>query len=86
MSLIDAACDVATRHERKILRVFVRIGEVSGVSPDALRFSFDLAAEGTLADGSALEIENVAGADLQLRALELQEPADADVSLDAPHR
>jgi hydrogenase nickel incorporation protein HypA/HybF len=38
--------------------VHVRVGPLSGVVEDALRFSFHLAAEGTEAAGARLEIES----------------------------
>ena len=39
--------------------IHVRIGEMAGVSEDALRFAFDVMARGTAADGAALEIERI---------------------------
>jgi hydrogenase nickel incorporation protein HypA/HybF len=39
----------------------LRIGELAGVVPDALRFSFGLAGEGTVLDGARLEVETVPG-------------------------
>jgi hydrogenase nickel incorporation protein HypA/HybF len=39
--------------------VRVRIGALSGVAPDALSFSWELAAQGTIAAGSRLDIETV---------------------------
>jgi hydrogenase nickel incorporation protein HypA/HybF len=43
-----------------VCAVHLRIGPLSGVVPDALRFSFDLAAEGTVCAGANLMIEEVA--------------------------
>ncbi|MBI3854398.1 MAG: hydrogenase maturation nickel metallochaperone HypA [Planctomycetes bacterium] len=42
--------------ERKVRRVVIEIGKLSAVLPDAVRFCFDLCAEGTPAEGAALEI------------------------------
>lgn len=42
--------------ERKVKRVVLEIGKLSCVLPDAVRFCFDLCAEGTTAEGAALEI------------------------------
>jgi hydrogenase nickel incorporation protein HypA/HybF len=39
-----------------IRRVRVQVGRLSGVVPGALRFCFELAAEGTTLDGAELEI------------------------------
>jgi hydrogenase nickel incorporation protein HypA/HybF len=43
-----------------IALVRLDIGELSGVVPDAIRFSFELAAEGTSVAGATLEITEVA--------------------------
>jgi hydrogenase nickel incorporation protein HypA/HybF len=43
-----------------IALVRLDIGELSGVVPDAIRFSFSVAAEGTSVAGAALEITEVA--------------------------
>jgi hydrogenase nickel incorporation protein HypA/HybF len=39
--------------------VHLRIGVLSGVDPQALRFAYDMACEGTTLEGSRLEIESV---------------------------
>jgi hydrogenase nickel incorporation protein HypA/HybF len=56
---------VATVEERvrpaRVCRVHLRIGELSGVVPDALRFCFDACAQGTALEGAALEIDEVRG-------------------------
>jgi hydrogenase nickel incorporation protein HypA/HybF len=59
-SIVEAVCEKAAG--RPIHRVTVRIGALTAVVPDAMRFCFDLACEGTVADGAALEIEQRAGA------------------------
>lgn len=41
---------------RKVRRVVVEIGKLSAVLPDAVRFCFDLCAEGTVLEGALLEI------------------------------
>lgn len=48
----DAACGGVT----------VRIGALTAVVPDAMRFCFDLAVEGILADGAELAIDHRPGA------------------------
>jgi len=40
----------------RVKRVVVEIGALAAVLPDALRFSFDLATEGTRAEGAILDI------------------------------
>src|SRR5580704_18911692 len=42
--------------ERKVSRVVLEIGKLSCVLPDAIRFCFDLCADGTIAEGAELEI------------------------------
>ncbi len=44
---------------RRVGSLRVRIGELSGVVPDALAFSFDLASDGTLLEGAELITETV---------------------------
>ena len=46
---------------RRILRVVLVIGKLSLILPDAVRFCFELCAEGTPAEGAVLEIEEPAG-------------------------
>lgn len=46
----------ARARERKVKRIVLEIGKLSCVLPDAVRFCFDLCAEGTIAEGAELEI------------------------------
>lgn len=58
--LIDVACEAAEREgDVRVTRLTVRIGRLSGVVREALRFAFDLAAAGSLCHDAALEIEEV---------------------------
>jgi len=60
MSLVEIATEEVGRlGDVRIEAVHVRLGPLSGVVEDALRFSFDLVAEGTAIDGARLEIEHV---------------------------
>ena len=52
---------VARFGETPVAIVCLEIGELSGVVPDAIRFCFDLATEGTPVAGATLEIVEVAG-------------------------
>lgn len=45
----------------RITRVVLEIGKLSAVLPDAVRFCFDAATEGTVAEGAELEIIEVPG-------------------------
>jgi hydrogenase nickel incorporation protein HypA/HybF len=59
LAITQSIVDAVVEHvgEEKVLVVRLRIGPLSGVVPDALRFCFDLAAEGTCLSGARLEIE-----------------------------
>lgn len=46
---------------RKVLRVVLEVGKLSGVLPDAVRFCFGPCAEGTAAEGAVLEIVETPG-------------------------
>lgn len=45
----------------RVERVRLAIGALSGVEVEALRFGFDVAMRGSVAEGARLEIEEVAG-------------------------
>lgn len=54
-SLVEIAAQAAAKAQaRRVLEVHLRIGALSGVEPGALLFCYDLAAEGTLLQGSKL--------------------------------
>jgi hydrogenase nickel incorporation protein HypA/HybF len=64
VGIMESALTVVQRHaaERKahrVDRIVLRIGALSGVEPDALRFAFDVVTRGTVAEGAALAIEDV---------------------------
>jgi len=46
----------------RILKIRLRLGALSGVVEDSLRFAFDVVSHETRAAGATLEIENVPGA------------------------
>ncbi len=53
---------VAARSDgARVRRVVLEIGKLAAVLPDAVRFAFELASEGTVAEGAALEIVETAG-------------------------
>lgn len=59
LELIELAAAEAHRlGDARVVSVRVRAGPLSGVVPDALRFSFDVAAAGTTIEGARLEIES----------------------------
>jgi len=60
LGLIELATEEAARQGAvRVSTLYVRLGPLSGVVSDALRFSFDLAAEGTPIEGARLEIEEI---------------------------
>ena len=53
------ALDYATRENAKrISKLSMRVGTLSGVEPDALRFAFDIVTQHTIAAGAQLDIES----------------------------
>ena len=60
LHLIEAAESAArAAGAREVVRVRLRLGELAGVDAQALRFSFDVAVQGTLLAGAVLDIEDV---------------------------
>jgi hydrogenase nickel incorporation protein HypA/HybF len=59
----------------RITRVVLRLGVLSGVDSEALRFSFPLAAEGTRAEGAELVLEEVP---LRVRSADCGAETEAD--------
>ncbi len=60
MSILDAVEDEAVRHNYdSVHAIYVRIGALSGVVPDALLSAYELAAENTRFARTRLVIENV---------------------------
>ncbi len=57
LSIVEGAGEEAARRGGKVSVVHLRLGQLSGVVKDALLFSYDLACEGTLLEGSQLMIE-----------------------------
>lgn len=93
-SLVDLVTrEVAGRPGARVTAVKVKIGELSGVEPEALRFAFDALKAGTACAGAALVVEPVgaawmggdlvAGTELDLAAIEIAEPAEVNDHGDA---
>jgi hydrogenase nickel incorporation protein HypA/HybF len=55
MAVETAKASGATR----VLAVRLRVGTLSGVVPEALRFAFDVVCRDTMAEGASLELESV---------------------------
>lgn len=76
LSLVDAVCDELPRLGGACVRsVHVRVGALSGVSADALTFAFDIAADASPIAGARIEVEQTAGRELEVRALEVIDAA-----------
>jgi len=58
-SVVDAVCERAAG--RSVHSVRLRVGALTAVVPEAMRFCFDLAVEGTAAEGARLDIEHRPG-------------------------
>jgi hydrogenase nickel incorporation protein HypA/HybF len=60
-SLVESIRAEAAAHRgARVTRVGIRVGELSGVQPDALQFSFDVIVRDTDLRGATLDIERVA--------------------------
>lgn len=66
MSLCESILQVLeqqaeTQHYRKVKTVWLEIGALSGVEIEALRFSFEVVVQGSLAEHAQLEIIKIPG-------------------------
>jgi len=64
MSVAENILEIIERHApvqdgARVKVIRLRIGELAGVVPESLRFCFEVASEGTVADGAELQIEKV---------------------------
>jgi len=59
-SLLEIVKEQALLHgARRVSRVRVRVGALSGVVPEALTFAFEAMSKGGIAEGAVLEVEEV---------------------------
>ena len=58
-SIVAGVCE--RLGDQRVTRVVLEIGKLSGVVPDAVRFCFDLCAEGTTLAGAQLDIVEPSG-------------------------
>jgi hydrogenase nickel incorporation protein HypA/HybF len=59
-SVLDIVLQESQNHKvNRVLSVAVKVGELSAVETESLRFCFDFLTKGTLAEGAMLEIERV---------------------------
>jgi hydrogenase nickel incorporation protein HypA/HybF len=59
LAIAEAVLAIAARHAegRRVTRIELTVGALRQVVPSALEFSFEIAAQGTAAEGAALAIE-----------------------------
>lgn len=77
--VVDEACDATARSGgARVTKLVLRIGALAGVVDEALRFSFEVAAEGTACQGAALVIERV---DLRVMCTHCREQRTIDSGL-----
>jgi len=59
-SIVDSAREHAAAHGgRRVLRIGVRVGEISGVAVESLEFCFGMTVKDTDLDGATLDLEPV---------------------------
>ena len=58
-SVVEAVMD--RTGEQRVVEVRLRVGRLSGVVPDAMRFCFDLVTDGTPLQGARLDIDEPQG-------------------------
>jgi hydrogenase nickel incorporation protein HypA/HybF len=63
LAVTQGVVDMITERvpDRRVTTVRLEIGRLSGVMPDAVRFCFDVVADGTTVQGAALEITEPSG-------------------------
>lgn len=75
MSIADSAAEEVRKYEgSRVCAVHLRLGDLSGVVKEALLFSWEASCEGTPLAGARLVIEEVNGRDLEVAALEIEDP------------
>ena len=72
LSIVEGVAEEAEQHGGGPVRaVHLRLGRLSGIVPEALLFSYEVACEGTSLQGSELRIEEVEGSEMLIVAMEL---------------
>lgn len=59
LEVADSALKSAAVRRPRVVRLNLRVGRLTAVVPDSLRFYFDLLTPGTSLEGASLEIEEV---------------------------
>ena len=59
-SIVDTVREQAAAHAgRRVLRIGVRVGDISGVAIDSLEFCFDMTTKDTELEGATLDLERI---------------------------
>ena len=79
LGITQEVVSIATEHSggRRVTRVVLEIGKLSGMLPDSVRFCFELCAQGTVVEGAVLEVIETPG-------LARCRVCGSEVSLDRP--
>jgi len=60
-NIVDAVQDHArSNNVKKVMKVILEVGKVSGVVPESLEFCFEICTKDTALEGAELEIQSVA--------------------------
>jgi hydrogenase nickel incorporation protein HypA/HybF len=74
LSIVEIVSEEYGRHAPcRVEAVHLRLGALSGVAKDALLFSWDLACQETAVAGARLAVEEVAGTELQVTGMEIED-------------
>jgi hydrogenase nickel incorporation protein HypA/HybF len=74
VSIVEVASEEAERlRAKRVEAVHLKVGTLSGVVKDALLFAWQVASENSGVAGSRLAIEDAAGRELELVALEIED-------------
>lgn len=71
--IVAIVCGAADN--RRVHKVTLEIGRLSGVMPEAIEFCFEAVAQGTLAEGARLDIQRTDGEQLNVTTMEIEEAA-----------
>lgn len=58
---------------RRVIRITLEVGALAGVMAEAIAFCFDVVAQGTAVEGAVLDIVPLAGTELLIKTMELEE-------------
>jgi hydrogenase nickel incorporation protein HypA/HybF len=58
---------------RRVTRITLEVGARAGVTADAIAFCFDVVAKGTAVEGAVLDIVPLAGFELSIKTMEIEE-------------